>query len=131
MKLKSSFQITSWDAEPVDESTEAVDLSKAVIRKSFSGELEGTSIGYGVFCKAAAETGGYIVVEVVTGATEDGREGSFVIQHYGIRDTNQGGPWHGDVVPGTGTDGFAGVTGKFKIEHGDEGAFFIFDLEFE
>lgn len=129
MKLKSSFEIKGWDVAETGGEPELADVARATIRKSFTGDLEGTSIGYGLLLQTPAETGGYVVIERVSGKA-DGREGSFVIQHYGVRDAAGGGPWYGDVVPGSGTDGFTGVTGTFAIQHDDEGAFFTFDLEF-
>ena len=130
MKLRSAFEIKGWDIAESDGIEETEGLSRATIRKSFDGELKGSSVGYGVLLQTPTETGGYVVVERVSGVTEDGREGTFVIQHYGIRDAKGGGPWYGDVVPGTGTGGFEGVTGTFTIQH-DDGAFFVFDLTVE
>ena len=129
MKYASTFEIKGWDVAESDGIEETADLSRATIRKSFDGEFVGTSVGYGVLLQTPEQTGGYVVIERVTGKV-DGREGSFVIQHYGIRDAEGGGPWHGDVVPGSGTDGFAGVTGTFAIQHDEGGAVFTFDLEF-
>ena len=116
----------SADAGGVDELS---DVGRATIRKSFTGELDGTSVGYGLLLQTPSQTGGYVVIERVT-ANADGREGTFVLMHYGVRDADGGGPWHGDVVPGSGTDGFEGVTGTFAIQHDEGGALFTFDLNF-
>lgn len=129
MKFTSTFEIKGWDVADSGGVDELADVGRATIRKAFSGELEGTSVGYGLLMQTQHETGGYVVIERVT-ATANGREGSFVIQHYGIRDAEGGGPWYGDVVPGTGTDGFEGVTGTFTILHDENGATFTFDLNF-
>lgn len=131
MNLTSAFEIKGWDVAESDGTDETADLSRVMIRKSFTGDLTGTSVGYGVLLQTPEETGGYVVMERVSGAAADGREGTFVIQHYGIRDAEGNGPWHGDVVPGTGTGGFEGVTGTFAIQHDEGGAFFTFDLNFE
>ena len=129
MKLKSTFEIKGWDVAADGGVEELADVSRATIRKAFTGELDGTSVGYGVLLQTPQETGGYVVIERVA-AKADGREGTFVIQHYGVRDAEGGGPWHGDVVPGSGTDGFAGVTGTFAIQHDEAGAVFTWDLNF-
>jgi len=129
MKFTSTFEIKGWDVAETGGVDELADVGRATIRKSFAGELEGTSIGYGLLLQTPEQTGGYVVIERVT-AKADGREGTFVIQHYGVRDAAGGGPWYGDVVPGSGTDGFAGVTGTFAIQHDEGGAIFTFDLEF-
>jgi hypothetical protein len=130
MKLSSTFEIKGWDVAETGGVDELVDVSRATIRKAFTGELEGTSVGYGLLLQTPEETGGYVVIERVSAVLADGREGTFVIQHYGVRDAEGGGPWYGDVVPGSGTDGFAGATGTFAIQHDEGGALFTWDLEF-
>ena len=130
MKFTSTFEIKGWDVAEEGGVEELADIGRATIRKAFAGELEGSSVGYGLLLQTPEQTGGYVVIERVT-AKADGRDGTFVIQHYGDRDAAGGGPWHGDVVPGGGTDGFAGVTGEFAIQHDEEGAIFTFDLEFQ
>ena len=129
MKFTSTFEIKGWDIAADGGVDELSDISQATIRKSFTGELEGSSVGLGLLLQTPAGTGGYVVIERVT-AKADGREGTFVIQHYGVRDASGGGPWYGDVVPGSGTDGFADVTGKFTIQHDESGALFTWELEF-
>ena len=129
MKFTSTFEIKSWDVADEGGVDELADIGRATIRKSFSGELEGTSVGYGLLLQTPEQTGGYVVIERVS-AKVDGRDGSFVIMHYGVRDAEGGGPWHGDVVPGSGTDGFAGVTGTFAIQHDAEAAEFVWELDF-
>jgi hypothetical protein len=131
MKLTSTFEIESWEVADTGGVEDLADISRATLRKSFAGELEGTSVGYGLFLQTPEQTGGYVVLERVSAVTEDGREGAFVIQHYGISDGAGGGPWYGDIVPGTGTDGFAGVTGTFAIQHEGGIAEFTWDLNFE
>ena len=128
MKFISTFEIKGWDVAETGGVDELADIGRATIRKAFTGELEGTSVGYGLLLQTPEQTGGYVVIERVT-AKADGREGSFVIQHYGVRDGAGGGPWYGDVVPGTGTDGFAGVMGSFAIEHGEGTAAFTWNLD--
>jgi hypothetical protein len=130
MKFISTFEIKAWDVAAEGGVDELADIGRATIRKAFSGELEGTSVGYGLLLQTPEQTGGYVVIERVSGKA-DGREGTFVLQHYGVRDAEGGGPWHGDVVPGSGTEGFAGVTGTFAIQHDEGGAKFTFDLEFQ
>jgi hypothetical protein len=130
MKLRSDFEIKGWDVAESDGVAELADVSRATITKHFTGDLNGTSVGYGLLLQTPEQTGGYVVLERVAGATNDGREGTFMIQHYGILDAEGIGPWHGDVVPGTGTDGFRGVTGTFKIEHDEGKAAFEWELDF-
>jgi hypothetical protein len=129
MKYRSEFEIKGWDVAEFDGISETADMARATIRKAFTGELNGTSIGYGVLLQTQEQSGGYVVMERVTGTTSDGLTGSFVMQHYGIRDSSDQGPWYGHVIPGTGTHDFSGVTGSFVIEHGDGPAAFIWELD--
>lgn len=130
MKFTSTFEIKSWDADESGGADELADVSRVTLRKSFDGELKGNSVGYGLFLQTPEQTGGYVVIERVNAVTEDGREGTFVVQHYGVRDTTGGGPWYGDILPGTGTDGFAGVAGTFAIKHEEGLAEFEWNFEF-
>ena len=57
MKLTSTFEIKAWDVAADGGVDELADISRATLRKSFSGELEGTSVGYGLFLQTPAETG--------------------------------------------------------------------------
>ncbi len=129
MKFTSTFEIKGWDIAGDGVVEELADVSRATIRKSFGGELEGTSVGYGLLLQTPEQTGGYVVIERVSAKAGE-RGGKFVIQHYGVRDAAGNGPWYGDVVPGSGTDGFAGVGGTFAIEHGEGIAAFTWDLSF-
>lgn len=129
MKFTSTFEIKGWDVAETGGVDELADVGRATIRKSFAGGLEGTSVGYGLLLQTPEQTGGYVVIERVS-AKADNHEGTFVIMHYGVRDAAGGGPWYGDVVPGSGTDGFANVTGTFAIEHGEGSSLFTWDLNF-
>ena len=128
MKIKSSFKITSW--EPVsDDNDEIADIARARIRKEFTGEMIGTSVANAILYQTPAQSGGYAALERITCTIGD-REGTFVVQHSGIRDAEGNGPFYGDVIPGSGTDGFEGVTGSMQIAQGDSGEYFLLDLTF-
>jgi hypothetical protein len=109
MKFTSSFEIKGWDVSEPDGPEELTDVSRATIRKSFSGELEGTSVGYGLLLQTPEQTGGYVVIEHVTAVIADGREGGFVIQHYGIRDASGGGPGMAMLFPVPGPAALRGL----------------------
>ena len=129
MKLtaKAPFKITGW--EPfTEENDEIADIGRARIRKEFTGDLVGTSVANAVLYQTPVESGGYVALERITGKIGD-REGSFVFQHSGVRDADGNGPMYGDVVPGSGTGAFDGVTGSMNIVHDETGQFFLFDLE--
>lgn len=129
MKITSSFKITVWEPSPADETDEIADIARARIRKAFTGDLEGTSVANAILYQTPIKSGGYAALERITGKIDD-REGTFVVQHSGIRDAAGNGPAYGDVVPGSGTGGFEGVTGTMKIEESESGESFLFDLNF-
>lgn len=128
MKVKSSFKITGWEPA-ADENDEIADIARARIRKEFTGEMTGTSVANAILYQTPVQSGGYAALERITGQIGD-REGTFVVQHSGIRDTDGSGPAYGDVVPGSGTDGFEGVTGSMQIAQGESGEYFLLDLTF-
>jgi hypothetical protein len=129
LNIKAPFKITAW--EPfTEEDDEIEDIGRARIRKEFSGELEGTSVANAILYQTPVQSGGYVALERITGKIRD-REGSFVVQHSGIRDTDGSGPAYGDVVPGSGTGGFVGVTGSMNIAQDDSGEYFLLDLDID
>ena len=128
MKIKSSFKITGWEPA-ADENDEIADIARARIRKEFSGEMTGTSVANAILYQTPVQSGGYSAIERITGKIAD-REGTFVVQHSGIRDAAGNGPFYGDVVPGSGTGGFEGVTGSMQIAQGESGEYFLLDLTF-
>jgi hypothetical protein len=130
VSIDARFEITGWEPVVYDESVENVKLSRVTIKKRFEGELNGDSVAQGLFTEAADGSAGYIALEQVTGSAH-GREGTFVMQHGGVLNKGKVQHQYGDVVPDTGTGGFAGATGRVLFTHDENGAFVRFDLEFE
>jgi len=90
-------------------------LGRMSIDKTFHGDLEGTSKGEmltaGTSVKGSA---GYVAIERVTGSLH-GRSGSFTMQHSGTM--TRGAPeLVVTVVPDSGTDQLAGISGKLEIK---------------
>ncbi len=128
MKIKSSIKNTAWEPS-ADENDEIADIARARIRKEFSGEMTGTSVANAILYQTPVQSGGYSAIERISAKIGD-REGTFVVQHSGIRDAEGNGPFYGDVVPGSGTGGFEGVTGSMQIAQGESGEYFLLDLTF-
>jgi hypothetical protein len=91
--------------------------------------MEATSVANAILYQTPVQSGGYAALERITGKIGD-REGSFVVQHSGIRDTDGSGPAYGDVVPGSGTGDFKGVKGSMRIGQDDDGEYFLLELDF-
>lgn len=88
------------------------------IAKTFRGDLDGTSVGQ-MLAVHTAEPGsaGYVAMERVTGTLAD-RSGTFALQHSGIM--NKGASSLSvTVVPGSGTEGLAGLSGTMDIKVDD------------
>lgn len=99
---------------PTHDSAEGANLGRMSIDKRFGGDLDATSKGEmlsaGTSVKGSA---GYVAMERVTG-TLQGKRGSFVLQHSGTM--NRGAPQMSvTVVPDSGTDDLAGLTGMMAI----------------
>ena len=111
---------------PADEASAETAVGRMAIDKRFHGELDGTSRGE----MLAAGTGvkgsaGYVAIEKVT-ATLGGRRGSFVLQHSGTM--TRGAPrLEITVVPDSGTEQLAGITGAMTIEVADGKHSYSFD----
>lgn len=97
-----------------------------IFTKTFTSGIVGNATT--LFMSAGAEDGArsYVATERITGRTDDGREGSVVVQHGGLESDPS--TWFGHVVPGTGTGGFARWAGSARIQHDDDGAYFELGL---
>ncbi len=96
-------------------------LGRMSIDKQFHGALEATSSGEMLaFRSASPGSAGYVAMETVRG-TLDGRAGSFVLQHSATM--TRGEPALSvTVVPDSGTDALAGLTGRMTIDIAPGGA---------
>lgn len=126
--ITSFFSITSWDEQAYEESVEAPKLSRATVKKAFTGELTAESTAELLMCRSGDEGAGYVASERIVGRIGD-REGSFVVQHGGIVDGAEIESF-GHVVPASGTGDFAGLRGKAKYQHDENGAVFTLDYSF-
>lgn len=114
--ITATFEITGWDEVTYDRPAAGPELSRATVRKSFSGPLEGTSVAE----LLTAGTAGYLSSERVEG-TLDGRRGTFVLQHGGVGDGPDARSF-GHVVPDSGTGELSGLRGDATYQHDETGA---------
>jgi hypothetical protein len=113
---------------PLPQYDEAVDspVARMSIDKVFHGELEGTSKGEMLAARSAVEgSAGYVAIERVTAALK-GRRGTFVLQHNATM--TRGVPQLGIlVVPDSGTEALAGLSGTMGIRIEGGKHFYDFD----
>jgi hypothetical protein len=111
---------------PQDDESDDKSLGRMTIEKQWHGDIEGASKGQmligGDVTKGSA---GYVAIEKVSG-TLTGRNGTFILQHSATMTRGEG-QLTITVVPDSGTDQLAGLTGKLiiKIESGKH--FYDFD----
>jgi hypothetical protein len=118
----ATFEVTAWTPTPYDQPDDGPELTRVALSKVFHGDLEGESVGEGLFCgmKAPDAGAGYVVSERVTGRLQ-GRSGTFVLQHGGVMGAGRAPQTFGHVVPGSGTDQLAGLTGEVEIRQTEDG----------
>ncbi len=95
--------------------------------KQFHGALEAASVGEMLAIRADKGSAGYVAMERVTGTLE-GRKGSFALQHSGTMNRGTG-TLAVHVVPDSGTEELAGLSGKMGIEITGGKHLYSFDYE--
>lgn len=122
-ELVARFSVNGWDERSID-GLEGGWVGAVEMRKEFTAGLVGSSVALFV---SSGETEGqrsYFAAERITAGTDDGRSGSVTVHHGGLESSPE--TWFGHVVPGSGIDDFADWSGSARIEHDDDGAYFLF-----
>jgi hypothetical protein len=116
------------EPQPPSEQALAASLGRMTIDKQFHGDLEAVSMGEMLAYRTAVDgSAGYVAMEKVTGSLQ-GRAGTFVLQHTGAMD--RGTPrLTVSVVPDSGTEELAGLTGTMAIIISDGLHSYAFDYE--
>lgn len=108
--------------------TQADDVpnGRMTLRKTFHGELAGTSVGEMLTSSDAKDgSGAYVALERFSGQL-GGRSGSFYLVHRGIMDRGRA-DLSIIVVPGSGTGALEGLTGTLRLDLASKDHAFIFD----
>jgi hypothetical protein len=100
--------------QPSDRQPEDAALGRLWLDKEFHGDLQATSRGQMLTAMTDVKgSAGYVAIERVRG-TLRGRSGSFVLQHTGMM--TRGAPTLTiTVVPDSGTEGLASLSGRMTI----------------
>lgn len=126
MQAKGEFEVNLQPLESFTPGSEGLSLGRLSIDKTFRGDLVAHSQGEMLTTVTPVEgSAGYVAIEQVTG-TLHGRQGTFVLQHFGVMS-------HGEnrlileVVPDSGTGQLVNLAGQMKIiiENGQH--FYEFD----
>jgi hypothetical protein len=104
--------------ETLSDTARQTGLGRMSLSKTYSGDLVGRSEGEMLgFRNLASGSGGYVAMETVHGALA-GRQGSFVLQHSSVME-NGAASQSILVVPDSGTDALAGLSGRLVINRED------------
>lgn len=107
---------------------DGVNLGRMSIDKTFTGALEATSQGEMLSAMTATQgSAGYVAIEQVVGSL-NGKQGSFVLQHFGTMDKGTD-RLILEVVPDSGSGELVGLTGKMAIRI--EAGIHYYDFEYE
>ena len=116
------------EPEPPFVEQDGVTLNRNFVRKTFSGDMAGTSEAQ----MLAAFTGtpgsaGYVAIEHFTGSV-DGKSGSFVLQHSGVMDKGDA-QLTVTIVPDSGTGELAGISGTMELDNDEGQHSYVLDYE--
>ena len=113
MTASGHFEVTTVPQEPDGEA--AGPFARLLLDKQFHGDLAATSRGQMIaFQSETKGSAGYVALEHVTG-TLQGKQGSFVLQHDGLMKGGDSVRWDVLVVPDSGTEELAGISGQMTI----------------
>jgi len=105
---------------PSDSSFDHPGMARMILDKSYSGPLSGKSKGEMLSVRTEVESSaGYVAMERFSGELE-GKNGSFVLQHFGMMTKNEQ-RLILEVVPDSGEGDLKGISGKMEINRGEKG----------
>ena len=93
MHASATFKIDEWTTIPWEQIPGGHTLTRATVRKTFQGDLEGTSVAELVMSRSPGDAAAYAGIERID-ARLAGRMGTFVLMHAAVADANgQRGDW--------------------------------------
>ena len=95
-RIEATFEIAGWDETPFEDSgDEDAKLTEALVKKRYSGEIDGESTTKWLMSYAPDKSATYVGIEHITG-TVGGRRGGLVLMHDGefARRRRDGGDAH-------------------------------------
>ena len=116
MHATSNFEVESWDESPIFGENDGSKVTRAVVSKSFEGDIAGKGTVEWLMGYRADGTASFVGLERIIGRVGE-RAGSFVLQHVGEFD-GQVAKGTLTVVPGSGTEDLTDLTGEGSFEAG-------------
>lgn len=128
MTITGTFEVKMNPLEPYAQPRSGAKLGRMSLDKTFHGPLTASSQGEMLTGMSPVQgSAGYVAIEQVEGTLE-GKEGSFVLQHFG---TMQGESSRLilEVVPDSGTGELTGLSGTMKIRN--EAGIHHYDFDYQ
>ena len=128
MKISGEFEVNLQPINSHAKGTDNITLGRMSIAKTFTGELTATSQGEMLSAITPTQgSAGYVAIEQVTG-TVSGKQGSFVLQHFGLMNKGES-SLVVTVVPDSGTGELTGLTGSMEINIENGTHYYVFDYD--
>jgi uncharacterized protein DUF3224 len=117
------FAITTWDEKPYSEGPDLPKLTRATVKKTFSGDIEGEGQVDYLMMYRSDGSAAFIGLERISGRV-GGKKGTFVLQRTGVFEDGQAKESYA-VVPGSATGELRGLRGEgtSSVGHGMEHPF--------
>lgn len=128
MKATGEFEVHLVPLDPYTKGSNGNTIGRMSIEKTFKGDLTAGSKGEMLSAMTATKgSAGYVAIEHVSGNLA-GKNGSFVLLHFGVM-SNGKNRLILEVVPDSGTNQLAGLSGEMSIRIEDGGHFYDFEYE--
>jgi hypothetical protein len=112
LHLTSAFTITDWEPTTIDD-RDGVSLTRTKVAKTFTGDLEGTSVADLLMAGAPNDSAAYVGFERIEGKL-NGRSGSFILHHNAVSVRGeQCAMW--TIMANSGTGALQGISGAAQI----------------
>lgn len=126
MTITGKFTVKLTPVESTMEGRDNIALGRMTIDKEFEGDLAGKSWGEMLSAMTTVKgSAGYVAIEQFNGSLR-GKNGSFVLQHYGVMDKGSD-RLVLEVVPDSGGGELAGISGSMVIRIEEGAHFYDFD----
>jgi len=119
------FAIKSWDEKPYSEGPDQPKLTRASVKKTFTGDIEGEGHVEYTMVYRADGSAAFVGIERIVGRIGD-KKGSFVLERIGVFEGGQAKESY-SVIAGSGTGDLTGLqgNGQSSVGHGMEHPFIL------
>jgi hypothetical protein len=79
---EATFKVTNWDEQSIDERAGTAKLTRALVTKTYAGDITGESVTEWLMAYAEGGDATFVGMERLVGTVGD-RDGTLVLQHVG------------------------------------------------